>query len=359
MDYSAGELSSALPSGISGVLPVYKPRDMVSKDVSRWLTRRFGKSFKIGHVGTLDPMAEGVLPILIGQATRVQDYLLEQQKTYVCKFNMGVETDTLDATGCVVRKHSPLSISQAQVEALIPSFCGEISQIPPLYSAVKLAGRPLYSYARSATPLASDALEKKIRKVQIYTLDLLSFNKTNNQLEISMRVTCSKGTYIRSLGRDFAQALGTYATLIELVRVQCSGFTLTDCLSLDDLEKISHGDLSSKDHGGPVQGSLASIPLVPIASLKIPLPHCHLFSQGDVLRLLSGAELLMKENEFQIRGKLALTPLRDAQLGGPVRQVEVLLLDSTGLAFGLGTFVISFQSIRIGLKRRLVSTSHP
>lgn len=135
---------------LHGILPIAKPRGIVSKDISRWLVKRLGK-VKIGHVGTLDPMAEGVLPILLGSATRFQDHLLDNSKTYEFDVQFGFQTDTLDSDGQVTNRTTSVPDAAHQVAQALPSFVGKISQIPPIYSAIKYNGKPLYNYARQGT----------------------------------------------------------------------------------------------------------------------------------------------------------------------------------------------------------------
>ena len=191
-------------SGNSGVLVVHKPYGMVSKDVSRILKKSYAGIRKIGHVGTLDPLAEGVLVVLLGSATRLQDAFLERPKTYEFTVKFGTATETMDTEGATVEERPFEHITSERIREIISEFQGEQLQTPPLYSAVKLHGQPLYKIARSGNGDSVD-LDSLKRKVLLHQLELCSYEEGVAQF----RVHCSKGTYVRVLGTDIASRLGT------------------------------------------------------------------------------------------------------------------------------------------------------
>ena len=209
-----------------GFLNIYKPKGKTSHDVVAIL-RRITKVKQIGHTGTLDPFAEGVLPICIGKATRLIEYL-KDDKAYVATVQFGSATDTYDLEG-EATKTSDLIPSLDEIEAKLDDFRGEIEQTPPIYSAIKVNGKKLYEYAR-----AGEQVEVKTRKVCISELKLLEYNQKAKTLELY--IACSKGTYIRSIANDLGEKLGCFGHLIKLVRVQAGDFVVEDAIKLEDLQ---------------------------------------------------------------------------------------------------------------------------
>lgn len=209
-----------------GFLNIYKPKGKTSHDVVAIL-RRITKVKQIGHTGTLDPFAEGVLPICIGKATRLIEYL-KDDKAYVATVQFGSATDTYDLEG-ETTKTSDLIPSLDEIEAKLDDFRGEIEQTPPIYSAIKVNGKKLYEYAR-----AGEQVEVKTRKVCISELKLLEYNQETRSLELY--IACSKGTYIRSIANDLGEKLGCFGHLIKLVRVQAGDFVVEDAIKLEDLQ---------------------------------------------------------------------------------------------------------------------------
>lgn len=209
-----------------GFLNIYKPKGKTSHDVVAIL-RRITKVKQIGHTGTLDPFAEGVLPICIGKATRLIEYL-KDDKAYVATVQFGSATDTYDLEG-ETTKTSDLIPSLDEIEAKLDDFRGEIEQTPPIYSAIKVNGKKLYEYAR-----AGEQVEVKTRKVCISELKLLEYNQKARTLELY--IACSKGTYIRSIANDLGEKLGCFGHLIKLVRVQAGDFVVEDAIKLEDLQ---------------------------------------------------------------------------------------------------------------------------
>ena len=208
-----------------GFLNVYKPTGKTSHDVVAIL-RRVTKVKQIGHTGTLDPFAEGVLPICIGKATRLIEYL-NDEKEYIGTIQFGSSTTTYDTEGEVV-KTSDKIVTQGDVEESLKFFRGEIEQLPPIYSAIKINGKKLYEYAR-----AGQEVKIEPRKVTIFELELVNFNQATQQAEI--RIVCSKGTYIRSIANDLGEKLGALGHLIKLVRIKAGDFYVDNSIKLEDL----------------------------------------------------------------------------------------------------------------------------
>lgn len=208
-----------------GFLNVYKPTGKTSHDVVA-IVRRITKIKQIGHTGTLDPFAEGVLPICIGKATRLIEYL-NDEKAYIGTIQFGSSTTTYDTEGEVV-KTSDKIVTQEDLEENLKFFRGEIEQLPPIYSAIKVNGKKLYEYARTGQEVKIEP-----RKVTIFELELVNFNQAAQQAEI--KIVCSKGTYIRSIANDLGEKLGAFGHLIKLVRIKAGDFYVEDSIKLEDL----------------------------------------------------------------------------------------------------------------------------
>jgi tRNA pseudouridine55 synthase len=207
-----------------GILNINKPVGWTSHDVVARV-RRVAAERRVGHAGTLDPLASGVLPVLLGRATRLADFIQAQSKTYVATLALGAATSTDDAEGSVVATAPIPALDAAVLQPVLARFSGPISQIPPAYSAVKVAGQRAYAVARAGGTVALQP-----RPVTIYDLRVLA------TAPLQLEVTCSKGTYIRSLARDIAQALGTVGHLQSLVRTRVGPFALQDAVTLDGLD---------------------------------------------------------------------------------------------------------------------------
>lgn len=211
-----------------GFLNIYKPQGKTSHDIVAIL-RRITKIKQIGHTGTLDPFAEGVLPICIGKSTRLIEYL-DDDKAYIGTVQFGSATTTYDIEG-EISKTSDKKITIEDLEQILSQFRGEIEQIPPIYSAIKINGKKLYEYARKG-----ETVDIKSRKVNISKLEIVNFNKENQTAELL--IECSKGTYIRSIANDIGEALNCYGHLIKLVRIKAGKFSLKDTKKLEELETI-------------------------------------------------------------------------------------------------------------------------
>lgn len=218
---------------MDGILNIYKEKGYTSHDVVAKL-RGILKQKKIGHTGTLDPDAEGVLPVCLGNATKLCDLLTDKDKTYEAVLKLGVTTDTQDLTGTIL-KECKVDIDVEVIRSTIMSFVGDYNQIPPMYSALKVNGRKLYELAREGIEI-----ERKSRLVHIYEIEILSIDETLN--EISMSVTCSKGTYIRTLCHDIGELLGCGGSMKNLLRTKVSQFNLMDSLTLSQVSELKIED---------------------------------------------------------------------------------------------------------------------
>lgn len=218
-----------------GILNVNKEKGISSARVVS-LVRRALDIKKVGHTGTLDLEASGVLPIVVGKATRVSDYMMTKDKVYETDLILGAKTTTLDAAGEITQKSSKV-IGKDEFLAVMNTFKGEIDQVPPMYSALKVNGKKLYDLAREGIEI-----ERKKRKVNIYDIDLLDFDFPRAKI----RVTCSKGTYIRTLVDDIGEKLNTFAYVDNLVRARVGEFDIKDAIKSEDILEISREDLLKK-----------------------------------------------------------------------------------------------------------------
>lgn len=224
---------------MNGILNIFKPKGMSSFDVVR-VVKKVAKTGKVGHTGTLDPEATGVLPVCIGRATKIIDYIMDSEKVYEVTFKLGIRTTTYDLEGEVLEEKDTSHLSDDNILAVIKEFIGEYSQVPPMYSALKQNGVRLYELARKGIEV-----EREGRLINIYNIEDI---KINNQY-VSMKVTCSKGTYIRSLCYDIGEKLGVFATMTELNRSKTSVFEQSKSININDLteENIEHYIVTMED----------------------------------------------------------------------------------------------------------------
>ena len=226
---------------MDGVILINKPKDYTSHDIVN-ITRKKLNIKKVGHTGTLDPNATGVLPILIGTATKISKYLIEHKKEYIATIKLGEKTDTKDSEGTIIEKDLKLKeFDSDYVNKVLNSFTGRQKQIPPMYSSIKVNGKKLYEYARNG-----ETVEVKPRDIEIYKIELISYNKKD---EIVFKVECSKGTYIRTLCEDIAAKLETLGYMKELIRTKVDKFDIEDCIELDNLnfENIKNNIISIEE----------------------------------------------------------------------------------------------------------------
>ena len=254
-----------MTAGASGVLLLDKPRGLTSQQAVSLVKRSLGAT-KAGHTGTLDPMARGLLPIGLGEATKYSRFLLDADKSYLARVRLGQTTDTGDAEGRI-KSERPVAVTEPQLLAVLSRFTGPLLQLPPMHSALKVRGRPLYSYAREG-----QTLERSPRPVLIRKLQLIDFNDENFQF----RVHCSKGTYIRVLAEDIGEALGCGAHLEALCRESTGGFRLEQAISLPDLEALTPPARFSR--------------LLPVDSFASALPELRLDARESA-RICNGQRL--------------------------------------------------------------------
>lgn len=212
---------------MNGLLIINKPKSYTSHDIVNIVRKKLNIN-KVGHTGTLDPNATGVLPILIGTGTKVSKYLVEHEKTYVATLALGKRTDTGDSEGNIIEEDNSFGkFDEEKIKSILKRFVGKQNQTPPIYSAIKVDGKKLYEYAREGKEV-----NIKPREIEIYNIDL---KKYDNE-EITFEVECSKGTYIRTLCEDIAKGLGTIGYMKELQRTKVNKFDIKDAISLEDLD---------------------------------------------------------------------------------------------------------------------------
>lgn len=282
---------------MNGILCLDKPAEMTSFSCCA-VMRRLLSEKKVGHAGTLDPMATGVLPILAGNATRALDWLPIHDKSYTATLRFGFVSDTLDVWGQVTPTGAPLPTLDA-IEAALPPFRGDILQVPPMTSALKQDGVRLYELARKGVEV-----ERSARPVTVYALDILDFDPAAG--ELTLHCACSKGTYIRTLCDDLGRVLGCGAVMTALRRTMAAGFSLENCITLDEARKLAEtGELSSRLL--PVEQALITYPAVTV-------------TEKQAIR-------------FQNGGGLALDRLHTSVTG----TVRVMAPDGTFLGLGIPT----------------------
>ncbi len=247
---------------------------------------------KAGHTGSLDPLATGVLPLCFGEATKVSQFLLDSDKRYTTLLQLGVRTDTADIEGSVISERDPSGITKAQIESALVQFRGDIEQTPPMYSALKHKGQPLYKLAR-----AGKEVERQARPVTIYELKLLAFDAEAATVELE--IFCSKGTYVRTIGDDLGEALGCGASVIALRRLQAGAFTQAQCVTIERLRELKEaGGLASIDALlCPADTAVEGLPAV-----VLPQQTANFLKLGQAVMVrhlpLSGLVRLYEEEEF-------------------------------------------------------------
>lgn len=250
-----------------GVLLLDKPAGLSSND-ALIKAKRLLLAKKAGHTGTLDPFATGLLPLCFGEATKFAQDLLDADKSYETVIHLGIRTDTGDTEGAVLERKE-VAVTRAQIEAVLPGFRGAIDQVPPMYSALKRDGKALYEYAR-----AGITLERQARSVHIHQLEIIAFAAPL----LTMRVSCSKGTYIRVLGEDIGAALGCGAHLQALRRTQVGDLMLADSVTLETLAAVAEDSRASLL--APVDALLSSFP-----AIQLPAVLAQRFLHGQRLAL--------------------------------------------------------------------------
>lgn len=249
---------------MTGILLVDKPEEWTSSDVVCKL-RGVLHERRIGHSGTLDPMATGLLPVFVGKATKAVEYAENQTKRYLAGLRLGMMTDTLDITGNIISKEE-VTVSDSDVLNVFPFYTGKIKQIPPMYSAVKINGKKLYQMARNGK-----SVEREARDIEIFSLSLLGKNDAGDYL---LDILCSKGTYIRSLCDDIGKSIGCGGCMSSLRRIQCGSYSISDAVPLTELISESAEEIE-KEH------------LIPVDSLFEDYP-AYIADEADTVRLKQG-----------------------------------------------------------------------
>jgi len=244
---------------ISGIVVLDKANGL-SSNAALQEVKRLYEANKAGHAGSLDPLATGVLPVCLGEATKVSQFLLDSDKCYRARIKLGIRTDTGDSEGSIIERNAGISVSRKAIERALTKFKGEIEQVPPMHSAIKMNGVPLYKLARKGI-----AVERKPRLVTLYQVCLLEFVNSELELEIS----CSKGTYIRTIADDLGQELGCGAHVIELRRTQAGVFTEKDSISAEELalEKENRGLDKIDQFLIPMDRAIQDLPEVNLPSI--------------------------------------------------------------------------------------------
>ena len=216
---------------MDGIIIINKPKGCTSHDIVYKIKKMLNE--KVGHTGTLDPMAEGVLPILIGKGTQLSKYLINHNKKYIVELQLGTKTDTADSEGKIIEEQpvNETLLTQENITKILQTFIGKQEQVPPIYSAIKVNGKKLYEYARKG-----QKVELKPRQIEIYNIDLIDYSPKEKQ--IKFEVFCGKGTYIRSLCEDIATKFGTVGYMKSLKRTQVGDFKIEDGVTVEELNKV-------------------------------------------------------------------------------------------------------------------------
>lgn len=310
-------------SKVSGVILIDKPKGLTSQQVvskvKYLLKSPLHDSKKAGHTGTLDPMATGLLPVCLGEATKFSHYQLDADKTYQATIKLGIQTDTGDAEGQTVAQKQVPDLSLEDLERVTNEFLGEITQIPPMYSALKKEGKKLYEYARAGIEVEREARSLTIRELSLHFGEMPD--------ELILEVTCSKGTYVRVLGEDIALALGTLGHLTALRRTQVGHFDIGDALTLDKLEDMTHDQRMHQ-----LQGIDACISGV--ASLTVNEEQCQRLLMGQRLNVKQqlDAELIEYLNYQLVTDESIIK----AEPTDPEAKADIKLINSQGDFLGLG-----------------------
>lgn len=276
---------------VNGIVVLDKEQGL-SSNAALQQVKRLYEANKAGHTGSLDPLATGVLPLCLGEATKVSQFLLDSDKKYRARIKLGERTDSGDSAGVVIHRSDSVTVARKQVEKALQQFRGTISQVPPMYSALKVAGVPLYKLARKGT-----VIERESRQVTVYSIELTGFDDT----EIELEIACSKGTYIRTIADDLGEILGCGAHIVALRRTQAGVFTEQDCVSRQFLE--SEKELAGLDRIDqqliPMDEAIGDLPVVVLPSVTA---SCIRNGQAVLVRHLPKEGLVRLYDEGQFIG---------------------------------------------------------
>lgn len=272
---------------MNGIICVNKPAGFTSFDVVAKL-RGILQTRKLGHGGTLDPMATGVLPVFAGTATKACDIMPDNSKSYRAGFRFGVTTDTQDITGEVLSQ-SDMQVRESDITAVLPDFTGDIMQVPPMYSAVQVNGQRLYDLARKGIEV-----EREPRPIQVFGIDIISYDE--NTREGIMDISCGKGTYIRTLINDIGGKLGCGGVMTSLVRTSSGGFTLGDCFTFEQIQKAKDEDRLGELFL-PVEKVFAKLP-----KLRLGEVQTRMYRNGVKLDLARVCKIKAGVTEYAVYG---------------------------------------------------------
>ncbi len=287
---------------LKGGLVIHKPSGITSHD-TLYKLRKLLLNISIGHTGTLDPQAEGVLFALLGKATKISSFIEHWDKEYLAKIKLGVRTDTYDLEGKILEAVEEIQVTESEIKESVGSLIGEIAQTPPAYSAIKYKGKKLYEYARAGLEVKPEK-----RKITIKNLEIVNINLPYVELKIS----CSKGTYIRSLANDIGEKLGCGAVLASLIRTQVGPYRLEQALSLEQIEKICNENKIS-DY------------IIPISVILDDLPK--ILVENDCEELVKNGAELKRENLTSVAN------FRDEE--------TVKIMNTNGKVLAVGKFLVS------------------
>ena len=299
---------------LSGVLIVHKHAGVTSHDIVGKVRRLFGTR-RVGHAGTLDPMATGVLVVLIGRAAKAAEYLSANSKQYRATLRLGITTDTEDTTGEILTRSEEIP-NLAALQATIPSFRGKIQQIPPMYSALKVGGKKLVDLARQG-----QVIERKPREIEIFDLQV---SPTDSPCDFMLDVSCSGGTYIRTLCADMGAALGCGGAMAALERREACGFSLAQAHTIDELEQLSYEERAALLI--PTESLFASLPAIPLPAFyeRLCRSGCEIYLRKLRIDLPIGTRvrILTERGDF-----FALGEVFDYENGAAVKAIKTFSLE--------------------------------
>lgn len=298
---------------LCGVILVNKHKGVTSHDIVFKIRRLFGTK-KVGHTGTLDPLATGVLPVLVGRAAKAAEYLLSENKKYIAELKLGVTTDTEDITGTILSKTDILPTKSEFFDAC-RQFVGEIQQVPPMYSALKVNGEKLVDLARRGIEI-----EREARKITVYSLEPEVINEAEGLYRIS--VACSKGTYIRTLCKDIGERLGCGATMTELIRTESGTFNINDSYTIAELEEM---DLEKRlSLLTPVESLFTEAPAVTLPDFyaKLCRSGCEIYQSKIKTNLALGTFVRICDKN----GFFALGQVKDYEGGSAIKSLKLFVL---------------------------------
>ena len=299
----------------SGVLIVHKHAGVTSHDIVGKIRRLYGTR-RVGHTGTLDPMATGVLVVLIGRAAKASEYLVSDSKRYRAGLRLGITTDTEDTSGTVLTSYAGALPSFAELQAVLPAFRGKINQVPPMYSALKVGGKKLVDLARQGV-----TIERQAREIEIFSLEA---DKTDADADFALDVRCSGGTYIRTLCADIGAKLGCGGAMFSLERVEACGFSLDEAHTIAELEEMTKEEKEALLI--PIEALFASLPSVQLVPFyeKLCRSGCEIYQKKIGASFPVGTRMRICDATGEF---FALGEVRDYENGTAVKAIKTFSLD--------------------------------